>query len=68
METVTMNNMYTLLQKIDHRLKTIEMDIHELREESELRPEYIEKAKRIMKQKPIHIGTVNDLRKRLDLE
>lgn len=35
--------------------------------EPELRPEYIEKAKRIMKQKPIKIGTVDDLRKRLKI-
>jgi hypothetical protein len=29
----------------------------------ELRPEYIEKAKRIMKQKPIRVGTPKGLRK-----
>ena len=29
-----------------------------------LRPEYIEKAKKIMKQKAIRVGTVSDLRKR----
>ncbi|CEG14033.1 conserved hypothetical protein [groundwater metagenome] len=52
MENLTMNNVYALLQKIDYRLKTIEQDIHELKEEPELRPEYVEKAKRIMKQKP----------------
>ena len=32
--------------------------------EPELRPEYIEKARKIMKQKAIHVGTVSDLRKR----
>ena len=35
--------------------------------EPELKPEYIEKAKRIMKQKKIHVGTAHDLRKRLRL-
>lgn len=35
--------------------------------ERELRPEYIEKAKRIMKQKKIHVGTTDNLRKRLNL-
>jgi len=68
METVTINNVYTLLQEMNHRLKTIEVEVQELGGEPELRPEYIEKAKRIMKQKPIHIGTVNNLRKRLELE
>ena len=33
--------------------------------EPELRPEYVEKAKKIMKQKPIKMGTVDILRKRL---
>ncbi|MEK6937750.1 MAG: DUF2683 family protein [Nanoarchaeota archaeon] len=32
--------------------------------EPELRPEYVEKAKRIMQQKAIPIGSINDLRKR----
>ncbi|ODS40838.1 hypothetical protein BEH94_00030 [Candidatus Altiarchaeales archaeon WOR_SM1_SCG] len=68
METVTINNVYALLQEMNHRLKTIEVEVQELGGEPELRPEYIEKAKRIMKQKPIHIGTVNNLRKRLELE
>lgn len=36
--------------------------------EPELRPEYIEKAKRIMKQKPIHVGTSDDLRKKIGLK
>ena len=35
--------------------------------EPELRPEYIEKAKKIMKEKPTHVGTPNDLRKMLRL-
>ena len=35
--------------------------------EPELKPEYIEKAKKIMKQKKIHVGTVENLRKRLNL-
>ena len=32
-----------------------------------LRPEYIEKARKIMKQKPIKIGTVDKLRKKLNV-
>ena len=35
--------------------------------EPELRPEYIEKAKKIMRQKKIHVGTIGNLRKRLSL-
>jgi len=35
--------------------------------EPALRPEYIKKAKRIMKQKKVSIGTVNNLKKRLSL-
>ncbi|MDP6155072.1 MAG: DUF2683 family protein [Candidatus Thermoplasmatota archaeon] len=34
--------------------------------EPELRPEYIEKARRIMEEKPIKIGTLEDLRKRYE--
>ena len=30
----------------------------------ELRPEYIKKAEKIMKQKPIDVGTIADLRKK----
>ena len=36
--------------------------------EPELRPEYIEKAKRIMKEKPIHVGTPDNLRKKIGLK
>jgi hypothetical protein len=36
--------------------------------ELELRPEYVKKAKRIMKQKAIEVGTVADLRKRYATE
>lgn len=35
--------------------------------EPELRPEYIEKAKRIIKQKKIHVGSVDNLRERLNV-
>jgi len=35
--------------------------------EPELRPEYIEKAKKIMNQKKIRVGTVTNLRKRLNV-
>ena len=35
--------------------------------EPELKPEYIEKARKIMKQRKINVGSVNNLRKRLNL-
>lgn len=35
--------------------------------EPELRPEYIKKAKRIMKEKAIYVGTPNNLRKMMGL-
>jgi hypothetical protein len=35
--------------------------------EPELKAEYVEKAKKIIQQKPIDVGTVDDLRDRLDL-
>jgi hypothetical protein len=35
--------------------------------EPELRPEYIEKAKKIMKEKPEHVGTPDELRKKIGL-
>ena len=34
--------------------------------EPQLRPEYIEKALRIKKQKPIKVGTIEELRKRYE--
>ena len=34
--------------------------------EPELRPEYIEKALQIQKQKPIKVGTIEELRKRYE--
>lgn len=36
--------------------------------EPELRPEYIEKAKRIMKGRKIHIGTIKDFEKRFNIK
>ena len=36
--------------------------------EPELKPEYVEKAKKIMKQKPIKVGTPNNLRKMMGLK
>ncbi|NHI95060.1 MAG: DUF2683 domain-containing protein [Candidatus Lokiarchaeota archaeon] len=35
--------------------------------EPELKPEYIEKAKKIIQQKPIDVGSVDDLRDRLGI-
>jgi hypothetical protein len=36
--------------------------------EPELRPEYVKKAKKIMKEKPIHVGTAKELRKKMGLK
>lgn len=36
------------------------------RRKFKLRPEYIKKLKRLEKQKPIHIGTMEDFRKRYE--
>ena len=36
--------------------------------EPELRPEYIKKARKIMKEKPIHVGTPSNLRKIIGLK
>jgi hypothetical protein len=36
--------------------------------EPELRPEYIKKARKIMREKPIHVGTPNNLRKIMGLK
>ena len=36
--------------------------------EPELRPEYVEKAKKIMKEKPVRVGTPNNLRKMMGLK
>ena len=35
--------------------------------EPELRPEYVDKVKKIMKQDPVDVGNVEDLKKRLGL-
>ena len=35
--------------------------------EPELKPEYVEKAKKIMRQKPVDVRSVENLRTRLDL-
>ena len=35
--------------------------------EPELRPEYVKKAKEIMKEKTIHLGTIGNLRKTIGL-
>ena len=35
--------------------------------EPELKPEYVKKAKRIMRQKPVDVGSVENLRSRLDI-
>lgn len=36
--------------------------------EPELKPEYIEKAKEIMKEKPIQVGSAKELRKKMGLK
>lgn len=35
--------------------------------EPELRPEYVDKVKKIMQQEPVDVGSVDDLKKRLDI-
>jgi len=35
--------------------------------EPELKPEYVEKARKIMRQKPVDVGSVENLRTRLDI-
>lgn len=51
-------------QAIDIMAEEYEQEILE----PELRPEYIEKAKRIMKEKPEKVGTPKDLRKMMGLK
>lgn len=70
METITINNVYTLLQEINHRLNAIEIEIQELREsEPELRAEYIEKIKGIKKEGNFsHYKTIGDLRAEIETE
>ena len=51
-------------QAIDMMAKEYEQEILE----PELRPEYIEKAKEIIKEKPEKVGTPKDLRKMMDLK
>jgi len=51
-------------QAIDVMAKEYEQEILE----PELRPEYIEKAKKIMKEKPVRAGTPKDLRKMMGLK
>ena len=35
--------------------------------EPKLRPEYVDKVKKIMQQEPVDVGSVDDLKKRLDI-
>ncbi len=51
-------------QAIDLMAKEYEQEILE----PELRPEYIEKAKEIMTEKPVRVGTPKDLRKMMGLK
>jgi hypothetical protein len=51
-------------QAIDIMAKEYEQEILE----PELRPEYIEKAKEIMKEKPVKVGTPKDLREMMGLK
>jgi len=69
METVTINNVYALLQEINHRLSTIETEVQELRESGpELRPEFIEKMKKRANEPTVKIGTLENFRKRYNLD
>ena len=55
METVSLDTVYNLLQQINHKLDEIELDINELKHEKglEVRPEYVEKLKRISEEETI---------------
>ena len=64
METVTQDKMYALLKEMNHRLKTVEIEIHELKQDPELRIDYIKKLDEIENQPAIHVGTVENLRNR----
>jgi len=63
METVTLNNICSLLLEINHRLKTMETEIQELKE-PDIRAEYIKKLDEIEKQPSIYVGTVDNLKNR----
>ena len=51
-------------QAIDIMAKKYEQEILE----PELRPEYIRRAKKIMKEKPVRVGTPKDLKKMMGLK
>jgi len=51
-------------QAIDIMAQQYEQEILE----PELKPEYIEKAKKIMKEKPVKIGSKNDFKKRYGIK
>ncbi len=53
----------TKSEAIDLMAEQYEEDILE----PKLRPEFIKKAKKIMKEKPEHVGTPDDLRKKIGL-
>jgi hypothetical protein len=40
----------------------------EYADEPDLRPEFIERAKKIMKEKPIHVGTPDELRRMMGIK
>ena len=64
-----MDKMYTLLQKMNNRLETMEIEIQELREEQKLRAEYIEKIKNIKKEGTFsHYKTIGDLRAEIETD
>ena len=54
------------IMHIIEQSKSIQNSLHEILE-PELRPEYVDKVKKIMKQGPVDVDSVEDLKKRLDI-
>ncbi|OQX18865.1 MAG: hypothetical protein BWK75_06200 [Candidatus Altiarchaeales archaeon A3] len=68
METVTLDKVYILLQKMEYRLKTIEIEMQELIECPELRMEFIGKMKKRSNEPTVKIGTLENFRKKYKLD
>lgn len=59
---------HTQAKDMGELLKRTEEAIRAYLKEPKLKPEYIKKLKKIQKQKKIHIGTMKDFRKKLDMD
>ncbi len=67
-ETNKVLNVVKAKHGLKDKAEAIEFIVHKFveLEEPELRPEFVEKMKRIMKQKSIPVGSIADLRKRYE--